>query len=73
MAEGLCETLDLVPIAAWHGSGRKAGWLSPFLLAVYNPETDEYEALCKVRLQRAGSSMPNVDRASMGAADFEPF
>jgi hypothetical protein len=48
LADGLADTLDLVPIAAWHGSGRKAGWLSPFLCAVFNPETEQYEALCKV-------------------------
>jgi DNA ligase-1 len=47
-AEGMGDTLDVVPIAAWRGSGRKAGWLSPFLVAVWNPETEEYEALCKV-------------------------
>ena len=48
LAEGLADTLDLVPIAAWHGSGRKAGWLSPYLCAVYNEETEQYDALCKV-------------------------
>jgi DNA ligase-1 len=24
--EGLYDSLDLVPIGAWHGNGRKAGW-----------------------------------------------
>jgi DNA ligase-1 len=24
--EGLNDSLDLVPIGAWHGNGRKAGW-----------------------------------------------
>lgn len=24
--EGLSDSLDLVPIGAWHGNGRKAGW-----------------------------------------------
>ncbi|EPE05128.1 dna ligase [Ophiostoma piceae UAMH 11346] len=27
------DTLDLVPIAAWHGMGRKAKWWSPILMA----------------------------------------
>lgn len=26
--EGLNDSLDLVPVGAWHGNGRKAGWLS---------------------------------------------
>ncbi|KAI5921953.1 DNA ligase I [Camillea tinctor] len=41
------DTLDLVPIAGWHGQGRKARWWSPILLAVRNPETGALEAVCK--------------------------
>ncbi|KAI5309984.1 hypothetical protein KEM55_001990 [Ascosphaera atra] len=41
------DTLDLVPIAGWHGSGRKANWWSPVLLAVRNPETGSLEAVTK--------------------------
>lgn len=41
------DTLDLIPIAAWHGSGRKAKWWSPILLAVRNPETGLLEAVTK--------------------------
>ncbi|KAL4786196.1 ATP-dependent DNA ligase [Aspergillus varians] len=41
------ETLDLIPVAAWHGNGRKAKWWSPILLAVRNPETGNLEAVTK--------------------------
>ncbi|KAI9367204.1 ATP-dependent DNA ligase [Aspergillus egyptiacus] len=41
------ETLDLIPVAAWHGNGRKAKWWSPILLAVRNPETGGLEAVTK--------------------------
>ncbi|KAK0710496.1 hypothetical protein B0T21DRAFT_298075 [Apiosordaria backusii] len=41
------ETLDLIPIAAWHGQGRKSQWWSPFLLAVRNEDTGNLEAVCK--------------------------
>jgi DNA ligase-1 len=41
------DTLDLIPIAAWHGQGRKAKWWSPILLAVRNDETGCLEAVCK--------------------------
>ncbi|KAI0186406.1 DNA ligase 1 [Xylaria flabelliformis] len=41
------DTLDLVPVAAWHGQGRKAKWWSPILLAVRNEETGALEAVCK--------------------------
>ena len=41
------DTLDLVPIAGWHGQGRKAKWWSPILLAVRNPDTGSFEAVTK--------------------------
>ncbi|KMU79666.1 DNA ligase 1 [Coccidioides immitis RMSCC 3703] len=41
------DTLDLIPIAGWHGQGRKAQWWSPILLAVRNPETGSLEAVTK--------------------------
>ncbi|KAL7544884.1 hypothetical protein ACHAWF_008242 [Thalassiosira exigua] len=40
--------LDLVPIGAWWGNGRKAGWFSPFLLAVFDPVREEYQSVCRV-------------------------
>lgn len=41
------DTLDLIPIAAWHGQGRKCEWWSPILLAVRNESTGSLEAVCK--------------------------
>ena len=41
------DTLDLIPVAGWHGQGRKAKWWSPILLAVRNPETGSLEAVTK--------------------------
>ncbi|KAK9700226.1 hypothetical protein RND81_08G224900 [Saponaria officinalis] len=46
--DGVGDSLDLVPIGAWHGNGRKAGWYSPFLMACYNPDTEEFESVCRV-------------------------
>ncbi|KAJ3082734.1 hypothetical protein HK102_001489 [Quaeritorhiza haematococci] len=45
--DSLADSFDLVPIGAWYGNGRKAGWWSPFLMAAYNPETEMYETVCK--------------------------
>lgn len=41
------DTLDMIPIAGWHGQGRKAKWWSPILMAVRNEETGALEAVCK--------------------------
>eukprot|EP00941_MAST-03F_sp_MAST-3F-sp1_P000239 g239.t1 len=46
--DGMADSIDVVPIAAWHGKGRKAGWFSPFLVAVYDRETESYESVCRV-------------------------
>ncbi|CDZ96226.1 dna ligase [Phaffia rhodozyma] len=44
---GIGDSLDLVPIGAWHGIGRKVKWWSPVLLACYNPDSGMLEAVCK--------------------------
>jgi DNA ligase-1 len=45
--QGLGDSLDLVPIGAWHGNGRKARWWSPVLLAVWDPKKERLVAVCK--------------------------
>jgi DNA ligase-1 len=45
--EGLADSFDVVPIGAWRGQGRKTAWLSPFLLAVYDPDSGEFQSLCR--------------------------
>ena len=41
---GYADTIDVVPIGAWYGDGRKAraGFLSPVLLAVYDEDDDVF-------------------------------
>ncbi|KAG6472571.1 hypothetical protein ZIOFF_070037 [Zingiber officinale] len=46
--EGIGDILDLVLIGAWHGNRRKAGWYSPFIVACYNPDTEEFQSVCHV-------------------------
>eukprot|EP00536_Pseudo-nitzschia_multiseries_P004611 jgi/Psemu1/295630/fgenesh1_pm.78_\ len=47
--DGFSDTIDVVPIGAWWGSGRKAqkSFLSPVLLAVYDDEEDVYRSICR--------------------------
>ncbi|KAG6527565.1 hypothetical protein ZIOFF_009676 [Zingiber officinale] len=40
--------LDFVLIGAWHGNGIKVEWYSPFLVACYNPDTEEFQSVCRV-------------------------
>lgn len=41
------DTIDMIPVAGWHGQGRKAKWWSPILLAVRNEEMGSLEVVCK--------------------------
>jgi DNA ligase-1 len=45
--DSLADSIDVVPIGAWRGTGRKNKWFSPFLLAVYDKSTGEWQSLCR--------------------------
>ena len=56
--DGVGDSLDLVPLGAWHGMGRKAAWWSPVLLGVWDGQREKFVAICKcmsgVSLSRSG-------------------
>ncbi|KAK6589244.1 hypothetical protein RS030_213296 [Cryptosporidium xiaoi] len=45
--DGLMDSIDVVPIAACYGKGKRSGLFGTFLLAVYNTEDEVYETICK--------------------------
>lgn len=59
---GLGDTLDVVPIGAWHGNGRKAQWWSPVLLAIRDTSSDRLVAICKCMSGEPGASDTRIRR-----------
>ncbi|KAJ1452329.1 ATP dependent DNA ligase domain-containing protein [Pelagophyceae sp. CCMP2097] len=45
---GLGDSLDLVPVGGWRGSGRKSKWISPILMATHDPQTGDFGSCCRV-------------------------
>jgi DNA ligase 1 len=41
------DTIDLIPVAGWHGQGRKAAWWSPILLACRDPSAGSLQVVTK--------------------------
>ncbi|EAN31294.1 DNA ligase I ATP-dependent (dnl1) family protein [Theileria parva strain Muguga] len=44
---GLADSVDLVPIGAFFGKGKRISVFGSYLLAVYDPMQEVYQALCK--------------------------
>jgi len=45
--DGMGDSIDVVPIGAYYGKGKRHGSYGAFLLAIWNPEEEEFQTVCK--------------------------
>ncbi|OEH75471.1 DNA ligase (polydeoxyribonucleotide synthase) [Cyclospora cayetanensis] len=57
--EGLTDTVDLVPIGAFYGKGKRSGVFGAYLLAVYDSGAEVFQSTCK-----AGTGFSNEELQS---------
>jgi len=45
---GVGDSIDLVVLGAYYGKGKRTNWYGAFLLAAYNPKTQNFETVCNI-------------------------
>eukprot|EP00753_Platysulcus_tardus_P016604 PLAT5883.1.p1 GENE.PLAT5883.1~~PLAT5883.1.p1 ORF type:complete len:393 (+),score=145.99 PLAT5883.1:166-1179(+) len=46
--DGVTDTVDVVPLGAWKGKGKRTGVYGAYLLGVYDAEEEQFQSLCRI-------------------------
>ena len=75
--EGHGDTLDLIPIGGWRGHGRKSEWVSPWLLACWDPHSETLQSVCRVmsgfddQFYKENTALYNCDERRLDERPFD--
>ena len=48
LGTGVGDSIDVLIIGAYHGKGKRSGNYGGFLAAIYDPDGEEYQTICKL-------------------------
>lgn len=57
---GVGDSLDLVVLGADYGKGKRTSLYGAFLLAAYNPDSEQYETVCKIGTGFSDEDLKNI-------------
>ena len=63
---GVCDSVDLVAIGGYYGRGKRTNVYGAYLMACYDPDSDEFQSVCKV-----GTGFKDEDLSSLYAKTKE--
>ena len=66
------DTLDLIPIAAWKGQGKRHDVYGSFLCASYNPSSGKYETVCKLGSGFSDEKLKEIHQLFQSSAILPP-
>lgn len=70
--QGIGDSLDLVVLGAYFGRGKRTNVYGGFLCGVYNPDTEEYETVCKLGTGFSEADLDRLHQQLSPLADSKP-